>query len=85
MQMFFLQHTIFFIAGLLMNAIPDVPKDVKLEIHRENEMERQMLFEDEDEPVKNSTDPSHSQDKRQVDGSNNNIRSRGGKKASTKF
>ena len=80
-----MQHTIFFIAGVLTNAIPDVPKDVKLEIHRENEMERQMLFEDEDEPVKNDTDPSHSQDKRHVDGSNNNIRNRGGKKASTNF
>ena len=80
-----MQHVIFSIAAILMNAIPDVPKDVKLEIHRENEMERQMLFEDDDEPVKNSTDPSHSQDKRQVDDSNNNIRSRGGKKASTNF
>ena len=68
-----------------MNAIPDAPKDVKLEIHRENEMERQMLFEDEDESVKNSTDPNHSQGNEQVDGSNNNIRNRGGKKASTNF
>ena len=68
-----------------MNAIPDVPKDVKLEIHRENEMERQMLFEDEDESVKNSTDPNHPQGNEKVDGSNNNIRNRGGKKASTNF
>jgi len=30
-----------------MNAIPDVPKDVKLQTYRENEIERQVLFEED--------------------------------------
>jgi len=41
------QHVIFFFAGILMNAIPDVPKDVKLQTYRENEIERQVLFEED--------------------------------------
>ena len=79
------QHTIFFIAGLLMNVIPDVPKDVKLQIHRENEMEKQMLFEDEGDNEKNATNPSSPHDDRYQDGSNNNIRHRGGNNASTRL
>ena len=36
-----------------MGTIPDVPKEVKVQIHRENELEKEILFED-DEDVKNS-------------------------------
>ena len=64
-----------------MNVIPDVPKDVKLQIHRENEMEKKMLFEDEDNVAgKNDGNPNHSQD---YDNSNNNVRQRGNNKSST--
>ena len=66
-----------------MNVIPDVPKDVKLQIHRENEMEKQMLFEDEGDDEKNATNPSSPQEDRYLDGSNNNVRHRGGNNAST--
>ena len=68
-----------------MNIIPDVPKDVKLQIHRENEMEKQMLFEDEEDNEKNATNPSSTHDDRCIDGSNNNIRHRGGNNASTRL
>ena len=66
-----------------MNVIPDVPKDVKLQIHRENEMEKQMLFEDEGDNEENATNPNSLQDGRYQDGHNNNIRHRGGNHAST--
>ena len=66
-----------------MNVIPDVPKDVKLQIHRENEMEKQMLFEDEGDNEKNTTNPSSPHEDKHQDGSNNNIRHRGGNHAST--
>ena len=65
-----------------MNVIPDVPKDVKLQIHRENEMEKQMLFEDEGDSEKDAN-PSSPQEDRYLDGSNNNVRHRGGNNAST--
>ena len=31
-----------------MAAIPDVPKEVKVQIHRERELEKEVLFEDDD-------------------------------------
>ena len=66
-----------------MNVIPDVPKDVKLQIHRENEMEKKMLFEDDDDaPGKNDGNPNHYQG---YDNSNNNVRQRGNNKASTRL
>ena len=68
-----------------MNVIPDVPKDVKLEIHRENELEKKLLFEDDDEPANNDTDANQYSGNRHQDGSNNNLRNRGGKKASTRL
>ena len=34
------------IASFIVAAVPDVPKDVKVQIHRENELEQQMLFDD---------------------------------------
>ena len=37
------------VAGLIMGIIPDVPQEVKVQIHRENELEKQILFEDDHE------------------------------------
>ena len=34
------------IASFIIAAVPDVPRDVKVQIHRENELEQQMLFDD---------------------------------------
>ena len=34
------------IASFIVAAVPDVPRDVKVQIHRENELEQQMLFDD---------------------------------------
>ena len=34
------------IASFIVAAVPDVPRDVKVQIHRENELEQQMMFED---------------------------------------
>ena len=42
-----------------MSAIPDVPKDIKVQIDRRNEMEKQMLFQDEDESRKSNFNPNH--------------------------
>ena len=42
----YFQHFIGMIASFIIAAVPDVPKDVKVQIHRENELEQQMLFDD---------------------------------------
>ena len=42
------QHFIFVIAGLIMGAIPNVPKEVKVQIRREMELEKEILFEEEE-------------------------------------
>ena len=34
------------IASFIIAAVPDVPRDVKVQIHRENELEQQMLFDE---------------------------------------
>ena len=34
------------IASFIVAAVPDVPREVKVQIHRENELEQQMLFDD---------------------------------------
>ena len=43
---FILQHFIGVIASFIIAIVPDVPRDVKVQMHRENELEQQMLFED---------------------------------------
>ena len=44
--MFAFQHFIGMIASFIVAAVPDVPREVKVQIHRENELEQQMLFDD---------------------------------------
>ena len=34
------------IASFIIAGVPDVPRDVKVQIHRENELEQQLLFDD---------------------------------------
>ena len=43
------QHFIGMIASFIIAAVPDVPRDVKVQIHRENELEQQMMFDDGNE------------------------------------
>ena len=37
------------IAAIIIAAVPDVPRDVKVQMHRENELEQQLLFDDGNE------------------------------------
>ena len=34
------------IASFIIAGVPDVPRDVKVQIHRENKLEQQLLFDD---------------------------------------
>ena len=59
-----------------MAAIPDVPKDVKVQIYRENELEKEILFED-DELVKESDILGYKESARENRGQEDNTRYRG--------
>ena len=39
----------------MMGAIPNVPKEVKVQIRREMELEKELLFEEEEEPNEETT------------------------------
>ena len=43
---FVFEHVVFGLTGLLAIMIPEVPKDVKVQIHRERLLEREILFGD---------------------------------------
>ena len=51
------------IAAVIIAAVPDVPREVKVQMHRENELEQQLLFddgyEDQDQGMKTSHQTSN--------------------------
>ena len=59
-----------------MAAIPDVPKDVQVQIYRENELEKEILFED-DEVLKDSDLLGYIESIRDHPGQDDNTRFRG--------
>jgi hypothetical protein len=59
-----------------MAAIPDVPKDVRIQIYRENELEKEILFDD-DEFVKDNDMLGYKESTRENRGQVDNTRYRG--------
>ena len=57
-----LQHFIGFIGSFIMGVTPDVPRDVKVQMHRENELEQQMLFDEGNENAHQNSDTMDKQD-----------------------
>ena len=47
------------IAAVIIAAVPDVPRDVKVQMHRENELEQQLLFDDGNEDQGQAMNTSH--------------------------
>ena len=47
------------IAAVIIAAVPDVPRDVKVQMHRENELEQQLLFDDGNEDQGQEMKTSH--------------------------
>ena len=47
------------IAAIIIAAVPDVPRDVKVQMHRENELEQQLLFDDGNEDQDQAMRTSH--------------------------
>ena len=47
------------IAAVIIAAVPDVPREVKVQMHRENELEQQLLFDDGNEDQGQEMKTSH--------------------------
>ena len=47
------------IAAIIIAAVPDVPREVKVQMHRENELEQQLLFDDGNEDPGQAMNTTH--------------------------
>ena len=50
------QHFVFAISGFIITLIPDIPREVKVQIHRENQLEQQIMFDDGDTSLRRASE-----------------------------